>query len=246
MTTYLYAITDRPEMPLPAQLGLDDAALAPIVWQDLGAVISSHEGEPPPASADALWRYEAVIEALMERRTVLPVRYGTILPSARAVTDMLRRAYAQFTGDIARIQGQVEIGVRFVPLAVGAEDMSTAPKGPLAPSGTAYLMTKLAAVQDRERRRAAVMETARAMHAILKRLATASRFDAEAADSERIAASFLMPRDATETFRRAVSQLAKAHPRLALLCTGPWPPYSFVSAQAGERAIGEDEHDRLH
>ena len=246
MTTYLYAITDRPEMPLPAQLGLDDAALAPIVWQDLGAVISSHEGEPPPASADALWRYEAVIEALMERRTVLPVRYGTILPSARAVTDMLCRAYTRFTGDIARIQGQVEIGVRFVPLAVGAEDMRAAPKAPIAPSGTAYLMSKFAEVQDRERRRAAAIETARGMHAILKHLATASRFDAEAADSERIAASFLMPRDATAAFRQAVCRLAKAHPKLALLCTGPWPPYSFVSAPTGEGAIGEDDHGYLH
>ncbi len=246
MTVCLYAITDLPEMPLPAQLGLDDAALAPIVWHNIGAVISSHDGVSPPASADALWRYEAVIEALMERRTVLPVRYGTILPSARAVTDMLCRAYTQFTDDIARIQGQVEIGVRFVPLAVCGEDVSAAPKEPIATSGTAYLMTKFAEVQDRARRRAAATETASAMHAILKRLATASRFDAATADRDWIAAAFLMPRDATETFRQAVCQLAKAHPKLALLCTGPWPPYSFVSAQAGERTIGEDDHGYLH
>ena len=133
-----------------------------------------------------------------------------------------------------------------MPLAVDAEDTSAVPKRPIAPSGTAYLMTKVVAVQDRERRRAAAMETARAMHAILKRLATASRFDAETADRDWIAAAFLMPRDATETFRQAVSRLAKAHPKLALLCTGPWPPYSFVNAQAGERAIGEDDHGYLH
>ncbi len=246
MTTYLYAITDRPEMPLPAQLGFDDAELVCIAWQGIGAVISTRDGEPPPASADALWCHEAVIEALMEDRTVLPVRYGTMLPSARAVADMLCRGHTRFTDDIARVQGQVEIGVRFVPFAVGAEDMSAAPKGPIAPSGTAYLRTKVAEAQDRERRCAAAMETARAMHAILKRLATASRFDAATADRDWIAASFLMPRDATETFRQAVGRLAKAHPKLALLCTGPWPPYSFVSAQAGERAIAEDDHGHLH
>ncbi len=246
MTICLYAITDRPEMPLPAQLGLDDAVLAAIVWQGIGAVVSIHDGEPPPASADALWRYEAVVEALMECRTVLPVRYGTILPSAGAATDMLRRAYTQFTDDIARIQGQVEIGVRFVPLAVGAEDMRAAPKEPIAPSGTAYLMTKFAQVRDRERRCAAATEAAHAMHAILRRLATASRFDAATADRDWIAAAFLMPRDATETFRHAVCRLAKAHPDLALLCTGPWPPYSFVGAQAGEKAIAEDQHGYLH
>lgn len=246
MTICLYAITDRPQMPLPAQLGLGDAALAPIVWHDIGAVISSHDDEPPPASADALWRYEAVIEALMERRTVLPVRYGTMMPTERTVTDMLRRDYAQFTDDIARVQGHVEIGVRFVPLAVGAEDMRAAPKESVATSGTAYLMTKVAQVQDCERRRAAATETARTMYAILKHLATASRFDAETADRDWIAAAFLMPRDATETFQQAVDRLAMAHPKLALLCTGPWPPYSFVGAWAGEKAIGEDDHGYLH
>ena len=148
--------------------------------------------------------------------------------------------------DIARIQGQVEIGVRFVPLAVGAEDMRAAPKEPIAPSGTAYLMTKFAQVRDRERRCAAATEAAHAMHAILRRLATASRFDAATADRDWIAAAFLMPRDATETFRQAVCRLAKAHPDLALLCTGPWPPYSFVGAQAGEKAIAEDQHGYLH
>ena len=141
---------------------------------------------------------------------------------------------------------QVEIGVRFVPLAVGAEDMSAPPNGPIVASGTAYLRAKVAQVQDRERRRAAAMATARAMHAILERLATDSRFDTDTADHDWIAATFLMPREAIETFGQTVGRLAKAHPALALLCTGPWPPYSFVSAPAGERTIGEDDHGYLH
>ena len=137
-------------------------------------------------------------------------------------------------GDTERspvFQDQVEIGVRFVPLAVGAEATSAAPKEPVATSGSAYLRVKVAQVQERERRCAAAMEAARAMHAILKRLATASRFDAETADRDWIAAAFLMPRDATETFQQAVCRLAKAHPKLALLCTGPWPPYSLSVAR---------------
>ena len=39
------------------------------------------------------------------------------------------------------------------------------------------------------------------------------------------------PRIAFET---SSAQVADANPELALLCTGPWPPYSFV--KAGERA----------
>lgn len=246
MIAYLYAITDRPETPLPAQPGLDDADLAPIVWQDIGAVISIHDSEVPPASADALWRHEAVIEALMEQRTVLPVRFGTILPSARAVTDMLRRAYTEFAADIARLHGQIEIGVRFVPIADDAGNKGAAHEGPVATPGTAYVMTRVAELRGRARRRAAATKSARTIHTDLHRLATASRLDTERPDRDWIAAAYLMPQDATEAFLQTVGELAKKHPELLLLCTGPWPPYSFVRAQAGEKATGENDHGYLH
>jgi hypothetical protein len=34
-------------------------------------------------------------------------------------------------------------------------------------------------------------------------------------------------------FRETVHGLELAHPALSILCTGPWPPYSFASGDAG-------------
>ena len=42
------------------------------------------------------------------------------------------------------------------------------------------------------------------------------------------AASYLVPEPELDRFKRVVSRLAADHPELAIVCTGPWPPYSFV------------------
>ena len=40
--------------------------------------------------------------------------------------------------------------------------------------------------------------------------------------------SYLVPDPELDRFKRVVSRLAVEHPELAIVCTGPWPPYSFV------------------
>ena len=48
--------------------------------------------------------------------------------------------------------------------------------------------------------------------------------------------SFLVARDAEETFRTATEQLRKAHPYLDVRVQGPLPPYSFVEPGPAEPA----------
>ena len=69
--------------------------------------------------------------------------------------------------------------------------------------------------------------------------ANASTLDDEPDDRRGTSAAFLVSRDASYAFVTVVGGVANAHPELALLCTGPWPPYSFVNA--GERATNRGE-----
>ena len=43
-------------------------------------------------------------------------------------------------------------------------------------------------------------------------------------------AAFLVPQDEVAAFLSAVEKLRGEHGQLAFLCSGPWPPYHFVSA----------------
>lgn len=262
MMTYVYAITDRPEEPLPGQLGLDDADLTQIAWRDIGAVVSTYDGAELAATADELWRHEEVVEALMGRRAVLPVRFGTLFASDQQVGDMLARAYPQFIQDFARVRDHVEIGMRFLATA---EDRSEAGVSPLrqadgAPPldssndfprpetapGTAYLRTRLTRERTLRNRRQAQLTMVREVYATLASHATVGRMDAEPGDRQGVSAAFLVPRDRLASFRVILGRIADAHPELLLFCTGPWPPYSFVSANAGEPATGRGGNRHAH
>ena len=41
--------------------------------------------------------------------------------------------------------------------------------------------------------------------------------------------AYLVDERAVEPFRGVVERLQLSHPDTAILCTGPWPPYSFVN-----------------
>jgi len=44
-----------------------------------------------------------------------------------------------------------------------------------------------------------------------------------------LTAAYLVERNQVAAFRQAVEALSAAYPALRFLCTGPWPPYSFVT-----------------
>ena len=214
MTLCVYAITDHPGRPLPAQSGLDDAPLAQRVYRDIAAVVSAYGGAHPSASADDLWRYEEVLESLMCDRTVLPVRFATAAPSWQHVGDMLCAAYAAFVQDIERVRGHVEIGMRFLTASEHGGEAATAsvriepeavhsPGGHRAPAaaasgrlalpgtgpGSAYLAVKLAEERQLRDRRRAKLRLVRKIYERLASHANASRLDDEADDRRATAAA---------------------------------------------------------
>jgi len=260
MSLYIYAITDRLEQPLSIQSGLNGERLGQLVWRDIAAVASAYNGSQPSASPENVWRHEEVLESLMHDRAVLPARFGVLAPSLQHVGDMLDRAYPAMVRDLERVRAHVEVGVRFA-MAVEAE--AGEPKsgrsalhagepaathcraadpgiGPAlgrrafgAGSGSDYLRKRLAQERSLRDRQQAQLTIIREIFGLLAEQASESSLEENPDDRRRVSAAFLVPRDRLASFREAVAGAANAYPELAFLCTGPWPPYSFVTA--GER-----------
>ena len=105
---YLYAITDRSEAPLPAEMGLDGSPPFKVPHCGVAAIVSPFSKSQVPATEVNLWAHEAVVEALMADRAVLPLRFGTVLSSRAAVEGALEDHYCDFTassGASARARG---------------------------------------------------------------------------------------------------------------------------------------------
>jgi hypothetical protein len=204
----LYAITDHPTPPVPP-LG----ALRVVASGDLAAVCGPVlEGE---VTAEALWQHERLVEALMDARDVLPVRYGTRLADDAAAIRTLRDHHAEYAASLEAVRGGVELAVR----VFGGGDAPAAPIPP-RPSGTAYL---------RARARAAADESGADMivHQPLAGAARAATVAPVNRPGELLRAAYLVDRGATAAFSARVRAIQDENPQLRITCTGPWPPYSF-------------------
>jgi hypothetical protein len=194
----LYAIADHPGPPLPAPLHEVPAG-------DLAAICApAEEREVTP---ETLWAHEQIVEALMEDRDLLPVRFGTRLEDDAAAARSLAERRVELELALERVRGAVELSVRAVLTEPGE-----APEDPAD-----YLRVK--------RRNSAV---ATAIHEPLAALARAGLQRTPRSPAEALRAAYLVDRGGVGGFTRLVARLDERHPELRLLCTGPWPPYSFT------------------
>lgn len=238
---YLYAFTDLPHTDLPAVAGLDDGAgnllpISAIIYQDIAAVVSRLESPRLPAPETNVWRHEAVIEALMTIRTVLPARFGSLVKDEDVLQAALAKHYASLAADLQHLQGRVEVGVRVMWTAEPPSGAAQT-EPPAAPQdGRAYMLARLKIEQQEQKRRQEANWLAAEIHGALNSLAVASQQQVLATPRLLLKASYLVPRTQVEAFRSQFASLNQAYPELHFLCVGPWPPYSFVSALNAEPA----------
>lgn len=211
---WAYAIVEAARAPLPRVRGLEDTPLDIVELRDAGVIVSRHAGsEPPRWSHEAMLTHEAVVEALLSSRAVMPLRFGTVMPDDGALVRALEEQAQDWPALLERVRGRVEIAV-----TVPAPEEETAEQ-PAAADGRSYLLDKVA------RRRAAV-EIVRRLDAAVETLAEAATVRIQPDPEVAVKAAYLVRRvDAA----RARGLLEEAVP--GAVSTGPWPPYSFTTAE---------------
>ena len=215
---WLYAICDRPEAPPPLGEGLAGAAVESVRSGPLLAVFSRHDDVPVDPALEALQAHERVVEQLMADRAVLPMRFGTRLAGDEAVAGALDARRDEFLAGLDRVRGRVEVGVRAL------QPRGEAPPPPATTRG----MTGREYIEAKLRRGRAEERDVALLHEPLAELAVAARRRPTRTPGELLRAAYLVESADLPRFRTAVEQLQGAHAGLAILCTGPWPAYSFV------------------
>jgi hypothetical protein len=200
----LYAVTDEAAPAPPDPLRKVTASGLAVVCAPAGS---------DDLSPERLWEHERVVEQLMEKSDLLPVRYGTRARDEEAAAAALRERHAELAQALERVRGAVELSVR----AVGGGQTGLTRR---AQSGAEY-------IRARAREAAARAATAKAVHDPLTELARASNKRPDRGDGDLLRAAYLVERDSLQRFVERVADLQAAHPELRLLCTGPWPAYSF-------------------
>jgi hypothetical protein len=220
VSVYLYAIAGA-EAEVPAGGGLHGASVRAVRTPALSAVVSNAEGAESLTAESDLWDHELVVEQLMDDNDVLPVRFGTVLGDESEVERLLVDREDELKGALERVAGCVEVSVRAAILAPSNEHDTERPG-----SGTEYM-------QEALRRRLVAEHLSESIDRSLGPLARESRITPSADAGRTVTGAWLIDRGRLAEFRDRAAQLNADTEYAELVCTGPWPPYSFVGAGEG-------------
>jgi hypothetical protein len=157
----------------------------------------------------------------MERSTILPMRFGSTVESPEALADWLTERREEFSASLKRVRGAVELSVR-AQLPDSPEARERARPAWRSQPGTAYLL-------ERARRQRRSEDAADRIHRPLVALARRSVPKASGGDPGAFKAAYLVDEESVEAFGERVGELNSTLADTKVSCTGPWPPYSFVS-----------------
>jgi hypothetical protein len=104
----LFAITEASAPPPPARLRAVPAG------DELAAVVGPVGDDG--VSAEALWRHEELVEALMADRDVLPVRFGTRFTDDEEAARAVAAQQPTLAAALDRVRGAVEFSVHGPPV----------------------------------------------------------------------------------------------------------------------------------
>ena len=169
-------------------------------------------------------RHQRVVADIAAQATVLPARFGTVFLSDKSLEDDVKKRKRELADSLKRIANADEWGVK-VFLRQQAQ-----PAALTASSGTDYLQKKATARQPKSRALDKEIEAfAVALARLADGIAPGGKVSAGQRDLEW-SASFLLRRSRKKQWQQVLDRFArKWRDRRRIECTGPWPPYSFVS-----------------
>jgi hypothetical protein len=191
--------------------------------------------------------HEAVLEATLQRSTIVPLRMCTIYESDESVRQMLDREHDAFAEALGALEGRWEWAVkvladtdRLMEAVRVRSDGVSAFERELADHGEggAYMLRRRRERQRREAADSLAAEVAEQVHARLQDWAV----DATSRPPQNrelsghqgemlLNGAYLVDRDRVGELRTLVAELEARHHELGIRIelTGPWPPYNFLA-----------------
>jgi hypothetical protein len=202
---HTYGVAPVP-ITVPPAPGVDGAIPRGVAVDQLAAIVSDHAQDPGP-TAERLLQHERVLQALLPYG-VVPARYGPAIPDEGALRALLTDRAHHLSRLLERVRGRVEMGVRM--------DLPARPSR-TPTTGRSYLLDKL-------HRGRLALRMADDLDRLLGALAVTRRV---LATQDNLRVAYLVHPEEVADFRAQLDPPPDW--AVALVCTGPWPAYSFVT-----------------
>jgi len=239
---YVYGVV-RGDGSTPAVKGIAGAPLELVDAGEVAALTSVAPAEYLEAGREDLLTHSRVLEATLEQGTVLPMRFGVVVPDDETLRGRLLEGHREeLLAQLAEMDGKVELTLKGVydeaailrELVAGDREIGYLRNAIAGKSEAATYYERIrlgelvaaAFAARQERDSAAVVEE-------LRPCAVAVRVGEPIHERMAVNASFLVERSGQPKFDRAVDEIGKREAgRIRFRVTGPLPPHSFVELEA--------------
>ena len=233
MRLYTYAIIDSNSGMDEPLRGIGEAPLYNIPYRDIGIVVSDLDPQVQIKTKESILKHEEVVERLMDRFTVLPMRLYTVFSGKEDMLLKVKDYYEDFIENLDRVRNKAEFGIKVIWAGnIIKERIINAHKNgsPAHPaqSGTTFMKEKFERYEiDKEFEEEADRCTA-IVDGFLNRLASEKNLEKLKTDNLLLSASYLVDNEKRDDFKKAFEELRSSPGDLKYLLSGPWPPYNFI------------------
>lgn len=235
MGIYFYGIVE-----LERPLYLEDVGIAAerayiIRYRDIGALVSQIPEGYKVALEEALI-HEGFLQRVMERDTLIPMSFGTIVETPKEIKKILKRGYMTFKNTINRLRGRIQVNVKasWKEKAVLNKLLTEDRKirdlrkrmvmDPTNQSLRVKLGRRVKGLLDERRRRILP-----AVIATLQDLSDDFEENRTKDINTILIASFLLEKNREQDFYAKVDELEGKHSKeIEFVAVGPLPPYNFT------------------
>lgn len=245
MYYYLYCVTRSSFKSHQCLTGIDDYPLNIFYHDEIAAVLSEANAFKIPVTPENALRHNAVVEGVHREQTVLPMRFSSVFDNKDKLQEFLKSRYSVFVSDLNRLHNKLEMGLRIISNnnTILRNKISWEKRRNAFPqaSGSKYKVFHSSnhALEYLEQRRSYfdfideqnnwIQEITNTCHAQFEGLYIECRKDEHNSALEGISLSYLIHNDCLTEFKNRFYDLKTSLEEFHFLCSGPWPPYHFVS-----------------
>jgi len=239
---YLYCLIKEKKPKEFNVLGIDGGRVYSISQGELSVVFSDAEIKEYPISRENTLTHQKVIEEVMKEYDVLPISFGTVAESEKALKEkILKPEVKEILSNLEKIKGKIELSLKAVWLDMPSifqeiaksREITTAKKEAEKVSGISGTNLRMevgkmvASLLEKKKE-----EEANAILKPLKKIAEDFKENKVQLDQVIFNTAFLVSKEKEKEFDEEVSKLSEKYDgRIKFLYVGSLPPFNFVKLE---------------
>ena len=237
MPIYTYSVIDSKDAINENIIGLEGASVYNVPYRDIGLAVSEIRERIQEITDASVLKHEKIIETLMTKFTVLPIRFLTIFNTKEDLLSMVEFFYQDFKANLIKLRKKVEFGIKVIwhadtimQRAAGVyhktkHNISVSTDSPaktfVKEKFEKYIIDK--EFEKEANRCIAVVDE------YFNKIAVEKKLKKLQTNNLLLNAAYLVEIDRQNDFKQAFEQLKNAPSDLKFLFSGPWPCYNFIS-----------------